>query len=110
MAACSSEGDPPDSLITGNVRPFQWTKAIRAADPAVLPRGPKALAFLMGTYADASDGGNCRPGDRRLAAELGVSVRTIKRWRACLVDHGWLRQMRRGLSAGQAGGSGRAAI
>jgi hypothetical protein len=74
-----------------------------------VPVAVKALALGLAQYAK-SDGSGCRPGDRLLAEKLGVSLRTVKRWRAYLVAAGYLAQTSRGRSAGRGGGEGRAAV
>lgn len=88
---------------------LEWRRLVWEADAKAVSVGAKALASGLAYYA-RSDGSGCRPGDRLLAEKLGVSLRTIKRWRAQLVAAGYLMQTRRGISGGRGGAEGRAAI
>lgn len=53
-----------------------------------IPAGAKAVAMALALYTN--DLGVCWPSRKRLAADLGVSVDSIDRGLAALVEHGWL--------------------
>lgn len=80
---------------------FEWERVIARI---VMPEKQKLTAVLCAIHADP-DGTRVRPGNPRLAAMIGCTVRTVARQMTVLRNLGLLRQVSRG---GGAGGAGRA--
>lgn len=78
---------------------FEWEKTVRQV---VMPATTKLVAFCLATYADRT-GTNARPGRKRLAAECGVSRRTVERQLAWLQEKGLLAKTFDGQTAGRRG-------
>lgn len=78
---------------------FEWERVVARI---VMPEKQKLTALLAATHADP-DGTRVRPGNPRLAAMMGCTVRTVARQMAVLRDLGLLRQVSRGGGAGGAG-------
>lgn len=77
---------------------FAYLKALHGRR---FPRGIRLTLVTILDYANA-DGENAFPGERRLAADCCVSVRTIQRHVAWLLEHGWLIEVSRGRKYGGA--------
>lgn len=73
-------------------RRFDWERVIRRA---VLPQAVRFLALILATYAD-QDGAHVRPGNVRLVAVTGMSLRTVVRHTATLRDLGLLEKLTNG--------------
>jgi hypothetical protein len=65
------------------------------------PRGVRLTLVTILDYANA-DGENAYPGEERLAADCCVSVRTIQRHIAWLLENGWLIEVKHGRKYGGA--------
>lgn len=72
---------------------YEWRDAIRSSE---LKPTLRAVARAMTDYMDTDTGEHAFAGPARLAKDTGLSVKTIKRARAELVELGWLRLVRRG--------------
>jgi hypothetical protein len=74
------------------VKRFEWERALRSSDVT----GSALLVLLvLGTHMDG-DGTNGRPSQATLAAETGLSKRSVRQYLADAVDAGWLVQVSRG--------------
>jgi hypothetical protein len=69
-----------------------WLKRLHGSD---LPIRTEFVLRTIADYADA-DGRNAYPGEERLAADCRMSVRTIQRHIAILLETGWLVEESRG--------------
>lgn len=77
---------------------FEWERALRSAAEVT---GTRLLVLLaLGTYMDHA-GAGARPGDARLAEELGVTDRTIRAHLRWAREAGWLERVSKGHGAGQ---------
>lgn len=56
----------------------------------------KLVALMLATYATGSSGGNAHPGEDRLAADCGLSKRTVRTHLALLRDAGLIRRASKG--------------
>ncbi len=77
-AVSHQDGSPwnPDDLTA--VQRFDWEKIIlRLRVPSHL-RAAKVVALTLATYADAKNGRNVRPGEKRLMAQCQLSERTVR--------------------------------
>ena len=54
---------------------FEWTKIVRRTK---LPTATKAVALILGTYADTKTGYKVRPGQARIAREAGMTDRSVR--------------------------------
>lgn len=82
--------------IPGDVAPVashEWARLIRADE--TLNTKAKCVAFVIATYADA-DGSGIYPGRDRLAHDAAMSLATLKRIMAELVDRGLIEKTKQG--------------
>lgn len=69
----------------------RWVTLIRGRLPGLTEH---AVAHTLATYGN-KDGTRCRPGTKRLAADLSCSTDTIKRALGWLDESGWIRRVNR---------------
>lgn len=77
-----------------SVSVWAWMRAVREAPKVVLDGTTKLVLLVLGTYADP-DGGNCFPGQKRLASRCGKSERVIRRALRKARQKGFIRSHRR---------------
>ncbi|MEJ3658759.1 helix-turn-helix domain-containing protein [Actinomycetes bacterium KLBMP 9759] len=83
---------------------FTWQRALRGA---TLPPTVQHVLLMLATYAGA-DGTGARPGETRLAADVGLSVSTVRRALAVARRLGWA--VRSAASTASSRGAGRADV
>jgi Helix-turn-helix domain len=72
--------------VAGHAARERWMRAILATD---YPPATFKVAISLGLYFNCSTG-RCDPGNARIAKELGVTVRSVRRAIAALEEAGWL--------------------
>jgi DNA-binding MarR family transcriptional regulator len=77
---------------------FDWERSIRRLR---LGMSTKAVALMLASYANGDDGGNAHPGVDRLAAELEIHERTVRRHLTRLAKLGLIEKTSSGSSAGR---------
>lgn len=92
--------EPPEELTTPVIRRkvvgrFEWERTLRGRVPAVY----MAPALMLATHSN-KDGSNAHPGEKRLAADLGVTTRTIRTALTKLDSHGWIKRTHNGGKSG----------
>lgn len=95
----SATGAPPHLVAC---KPFSWTLVIRKLDLPPKQRKVKLVAYTLATYADFDDGGNVRPGLKRLARDTGYSERWVQDSLKTLREHWLLYRHQRGSNSGKA--------
>lgn len=76
---------------------FDWRDLIRRPPPGrELKPTERLVALVLSFYMDQHTLENARPGTARLAAETGLSSRTVKAAMRSLIDSGWVAQTRKG--------------
>lgn len=75
-------------------RALAWMRAVRDSD---LESTMKHVLLTLGTRMDP-DGGSCYPSTRTLAADTGLSRRTVEKHLRSAEERGWLRRERAGHS------------
>lgn len=88
---------PDDDGEPRHVGRFEWERSIRRLR---LGHSTKGVALMLATYSDKS-GTNAHPGVERLAADLEVDERTVRRHLTRLVDLKLLTKTFEGSSAGR---------
>lgn len=76
---------------------FGWERAVKASD---MPPTRKLVLLTLATHSNK--GGKAWPSQARLAAECGVTDRTIRGHLAAAVEDGWLERTRKGQKVGRA--------
>lgn len=83
----------------GSVNKFTFFKEV--IRDTSLTESARLIAIAIANYSDAQ-GLNSRPGNKKLAEELGMANSTVKRGLSSLVSRGWLVQAREGRGRGNA--------
>lgn len=78
---------------------FEWERVVMQVE---MPPTAKLIALALATFGNRS-GANIHPGNKRLARELGLSLRTVERQVDWLRTHGLIEQTFQGRSAGRRG-------
>jgi hypothetical protein len=87
----------------GDLKPlglFEWTKVIRRTK---LPTATKAVALILGSYADTKTGYKVRPGQARIAREACMTDRSVRTHLRELERLGLIYCTERGSNMGTAG-------
>lgn len=82
----------------------RWRAGVKRS---TLPPPARLVALVLSDYMDLDSLGGARPGNARLAAETGYSVRNVQRWLRHLEASGWILNVYAG---GQSRGRNMAAV
>ena len=72
---------------------FEWERSLRMLR---LPATAKLVGLVLATYVDGETGENAHPGEERLAADCGLSVRAVRQHLGKLRDVGLIERTQKG--------------